>query len=163
MFSNCIKYNNSCTNIYRIEAIRQRKLFVKLYQKATIEFEMSMGYSEQSNSSSSAKKTTKSNKTKVNLTSLHASKASDSLSKKRKHGSIHSTPIKISRKRISTGPRCQLIGTAGTIKASSTSPIKIGCDAITQMVLGRPKVRLQLEFRSAASQRSPNFLICRDL
>jgi hypothetical protein len=145
MFSNCIKYNNdkSSTNIYRIEAIRQRKLFSKLYEKATIEFEMSMGYTEQNNSSSvkSVKKATKSNKAKASLSSLGAMiKACHSSAKKRKRIGIHSTQTKLSRKRIDTGPRCQSLGTVGKIKASPTSPMTIGCDFVTRMVLGRSKV-----------------------
>jgi cobalamin biosynthesis Mg chelatase CobN len=112
MFANCIKYNDSSTNFYRVEAIRQRKLFLKLYGKAASQFEMGMERSEQSNSSvKSVKKTTKSSKIKTGLTSAASKKKTSrsisrkSSTKKRKQSSNKHTGESVKKCKI--GPCCE--------------------------------------------------------
>jgi hypothetical protein len=63
-----------------------------------------------------------------------------------------STPTKLSRKRIDTGPRCEQLplSTVGTIEASPTSPATAGCNFIPHMVFGRSKVKLRLELSNVS-------------
>ena len=139
MFSNCIKYNNAPPEPesidYRKEAQRQREKFRTICRNAADQIEARMNHELEVTQTSSDMK-------RNNVKPSRNGKAVPFPAVKKRKQLSSSSVSRPYRKKLKTGPRCQVIENSFRGVTSVNPGNKIGSNIISRKVLGSKEVRL---------------------